>query len=336
MHIWFATQHSHEPWLQQTPAGDGAWKDIRYTIKAGGEECIWLSVYDEPSGDIKTCAPWQQRILFVSEPPALKQYPKDYVDQFGIVVSPCPFLYPIKGEWVRTQACLNWHYNAKRSQTESYAGSLVPVSHAWQDMKKEQGPKERLVSTITSRKTMLPIQIQRVRFIEALLRRMGEGSLHVYGRDDNFVETKADAIRRYRYHIVLENNIIPHFWTEKIADCYIGEAYPLYCGCPNLEAYFPKESFIPINVFDIDKACAIVEETCNTNIWEQNHNAIIEAKRLVMEDYNVFAVIARIIKNRPERKEKQSAKSMIYPSTHFRHRQHALKRFIFDWKKEEA
>ena len=47
---------------------------------------------------------------------------------------------------------------------------------------------------------------------------------------------KAEAIAPYAYHLVLENNYIDNFWTEKLADAWIGWALPLYLGAPNLAA----------------------------------------------------------------------------------------------------
>jgi hypothetical protein len=42
----------------------------------------------------------------------------------------------------------------------------------------------------------------------------------------------------------LENSQSPHYWTEKLTDAYLGWAFPLYVGCPNVGDYFAKESFL--------------------------------------------------------------------------------------------
>jgi hypothetical protein len=107
------------------------------------------------------------------------------------------------------------------------------------------------------------------------------------------MDDKAEALRDFRYHIAIENHQGPHHWTEKLSDCYLGCCLPFYFGSPNAGDYFPKDSFIPIDIRDVEGAAKIIREAIANNEWEKRKDAILEARRLAMEEYSLFAQIAR-------------------------------------------
>ena len=74
------------------------------------------------------------------------------------------------------------------------------------------------------------------------------------------IPDKWDAIYLYKYHIVLENCSIPDYWTEKLADAFLGLAYPIYYGCTNLSSYFPEKSFTPIDIDNPEQAISILKK----------------------------------------------------------------------------
>jgi hypothetical protein len=76
------------PWLRQTPDNDGRWEDFQFQLEDPNNETEWLVVFDEPSPSLKTKTPYERRILFVIEPPEMKSYKPDYVNQFRFVVCP--------------------------------------------------------------------------------------------------------------------------------------------------------------------------------------------------------------------------------------------------------
>ena len=56
--------------------------------------------------------------------------------------------------------------------------------------------------------------------------------------DINPIEDKFDALIGYKYHLALENSVIPDYWTEKLADSLLAWCKPIYYGCPNINDYF--------------------------------------------------------------------------------------------------
>ena len=79
---------------------------------------------------------------------------------------------------------------------------------------------------------------------------------------------------------------------------FLGAALPSYCGCPDAAEYFPAESFIPIDIEDVEGAAAIIQQAIRNNEYEKRLSRILEARRRVLEEYNIFAVLSRAIEQR--------------------------------------
>ena len=106
---------------------------------------------------------------------------------------------------------------------------------------------------------------------------------------------KYEALDAYRYHVAMENVIVPGHWTEKIADALISECLPFYAGDPDLGKVLPPESFIPIPLDDPPEAERIVKAAIAANEYERRLPAVRAAKRLILEKYNTFSQIVSVI-----------------------------------------
>jgi len=138
---------------------------------------------------------------------------------------------------------------------------------------------------------------RRAALMRGLMQRLPE--MDLFGRDTaHALDDKADCLREYRYHVAIENFIGEHHWTEKLADAFLGETLPFYAGCPNAAAYFPEQSFIPIDLRDARRAVYTIQKAIAENEYEKRAPAIREARRRVMFEYNLFAVLAREISQR--------------------------------------
>lgn len=63
-----------------------------------------------------------------------------------------------------------------------------------------------------------------------------------------------------------------------------------------IEDYFPKESFIPININDPD-AANYLKEIIKNNLWFKNREAIAYARELVLNRYQLFPYMTQQIHN---------------------------------------
>jgi len=71
---------------------------------------------------------------------------------------------------------------------------------------------------------------------------------------------------------------------------------PFYFGSQIITQFFPAESLIIIDPEDPD-IFKIIEDVSNSDLWLKNRDAILEAKRLVLDEYNVFARLAKFVKS---------------------------------------
>ena len=109
------------------------------------------------------------------------------------------------------------------------------------------------------------------------------------------MDDKANALDIYRYHIAIENFRGPHHWTEKLSDPFLGATLPFYYGCTNVLDYFPEKSLITIDIDDVDGASEIILRAIRDKEYEKRLPHILEARRLVMEKYNLFAVLSKVV-----------------------------------------
>ena len=86
--------------------------------------------------------------------------------------------------------------------------------------------------------------------------------------------------------------------TEKLPDAFLGYTLPFYHGCPNAADYFPKESFVPIDFEDYERTRDIIRSTIANDEYKDRLRYIIEARRRVLEEHNLFAVLERKISGR--------------------------------------
>lgn len=150
------------------------------------------------------------------------------------------------------------------------------------------------ISVIVSDKTLMPGHIARDRLLRELLRRPIARHLDVSGRGRRQIRDKWDAIAPNTYHLAIENSSSPHYWTEKISDAFLGFSFPIYWGCPNLEEYFPADSFETFNVFSPTSAVETITRVLDERRWSQTLPAIIEARRRVLDDHHPLTVLASV------------------------------------------
>ncbi len=271
-------------WRHQLPHGEARWGECEFVFAAEARDYDWLVVYDDlPERETLAC-PRAHTLLVTTEPPSVKIYGNAYTHQFGAVLTSQPEWALPHPQRLYAQPALHWFYGVGRR-------GIVPF-----DRIPDATPdKTRDVSMVYSPKAMgHTLHRRRERFMRALASGMPE--LEVFGRGTaRPLDDKADCLRGYRYHVAVENYVGMHHWTEKLADPFLGLALPFYYGCPNADDYFPPESFIRIDIDDPDAARAALRTAVSANDYARRLPALHEARRRVLYEYNLFAVLAREI-----------------------------------------
>lgn len=156
-----------------------------------------------------------------------------------------------------------------------------------------QLPKRKLISVFCSNQTWTEGHRLRLKFVRELKNHFGE-KLDWFGNGLNQSEQKWDGIAPYKYHIVLENQSRNNVLTEKLYDSYLGLAFPIYYGAPNVSEYFNPRAFVSIDICDLNGSIKIIEDTINNDTYDQALPFLLASKNLVLDKYNVFKRIAKI------------------------------------------
>ncbi len=286
-----------EQWLHQLPHGVSRWGNCEFIFDQQAREYDWMVAYDDipelpgenrqRAHEILAC-PQQHTLLVTTEPSSIKIYGDDYTRQFGAVLtSQAAWALP-HPQRIYSQPALHWFYGLGSQQITPFDDLLEPLSIT----------KTKTLSMVFSAKSMRhTLHYRRAALMRELMDKLPE--MDVFGRlAPHALDDKADCLRDYRYHIAIENFIGEHHWTEKLADTFLGLALPFYAGCPNASAYFPAQSFIPIDIRDAKGALYTIQKAIAENEYEKRLPALHEARRRVLFEYNFFAAVAREITRR--------------------------------------
>lgn len=288
-------QNSNYPvFRRQLPRAASRWGNCEFIFDNDCDQYDWFVAYDDlPPGSserfssrVETLACPSQRTLFVTmEPTSIKVYGSDFLRQFGSVITyqrPWALNHP---HVLYQQPSLRWFYGIGESHIRD-----------WDDLV-QHAPVEKtgVFSSICSTKNCgkKTLHARRVAFTEAIAAAVPE--IELFGRGRRPIDDKAEAIAPYKYHLVIENEIGPHLWTEKLADVYLGASLPLHIGCTNLGDYFPEESFVSLDISDVEGSVRKIEQVIREDQYLERLPAILEARRRILYDYNLFSVLAGYI-----------------------------------------
>jgi Glycosyltransferase family 10 (fucosyltransferase) C-term len=282
---------------RQTPGWSSSWGDCRFAINRPIERCDgWVVFEDLPQPELVVCPP-RNTILITGEPPSINSYHPRFLAQFGLIVTCQPDLeHP---HVLRCQQASPWHFGLQRSDKPAGVVQRNAAAYDYDALARMMSfPKEKLMSVVCSSKSFTPGHRRRLEFVEMLRHHFGARVSH-FGAGFQVVADKAQAILPYRYHVALENCSVRDYWTEKLADVYLGGAYPFYYGCPNLADYFPAEAFTMIDINDPERALATIEEAIKNDYYDKRQAAVAAARSLVLDKYNLFAVAHDLCTNMP-------------------------------------
>lgn len=267
-------------YLKQSPGGKGEWGNIK--LRTSGSECDILIVFNKPVRDIHVKCRKGGRWLVIQEPPYEKNsYFTYYFRYFDLVISS----FNLKGNFsaINDFALLPWHIG------KSY-DELLAIGR--QDLSNKQ---DRVV-WVTSSSNMNPGHQPRLDFLDYIQKT--DLPFEVYGRGIRPLDIKHDVLFPAKYSLAVENYSAENYWTEKIADAFLGWCMPVYYGCKNIEKYFPANSLIKIDIHDKEGSVKKIRQAIEEDWWGQNLDAIAEARELVMQKYNFFPYIEKNLVSR--------------------------------------
>lgn len=280
--------------LRQTPGASGIWNDIRFTLDPV-DDCDHLIALNHVPVKTTVQVPPRNIWCFVQEPPlaAYRCFEKGFPHYSRVYTQDGR----LQGQrFIHAHGSLPWHVGKSYDELKS----LTPP------------PKTSNLSWITSNAAIHEGHRLRLRFLERL--RKSGTSFDLFGRGFDPLADKWDGLAPYRYAIAVENYSGPDYWTEKLADCYLAWTMPLYFGATNIAEYFPRESFIWVDIND-PAAPRQIGELVKSNLAEKNREAIAEARRRILEEYNLFPRMVKLIKENTSTRQPESSTRVTIPAT---------------------
>lgn len=292
--------------LRQTPEGKGIWGNCQFFINEPIETCdFWFVIDDLADESSRFCN--NPPIFLALETPSIRPNINErFLAQFKQIIS---YGRDLKHPCVMETISLStWHIGGYTQPYKIYDEFIVPIP---------QENKNKLISVVSSNKAFTKGHRKRLKFVKILRNHFGQ-KIDIYGRGINSFPDKWDVIVPYKYHISLENSSCRNYISEKLYDAFLGESFPIYYGCPNVLDYFSKES---LSVIDIDKpneSISIIENLISSEAYEKSLNDIRKSKDLVLNSYNIFAMLSKYCEEiYLQKSDNQMTKYTLEPESSF-------------------
>jgi hypothetical protein len=259
--------------LRQTPRGSGVWKTIRFTLD-DCEQSDYVIVLNHVREDINVVCPKENVWILLQEP--ANEFYGWWHRANNVYRKVLTSDSSLKGSrYIHSHPATPWHVNRSYDFLLQCDIPVKPLKLSW----------------VTSNLASFQGQRQRLDFLEKIRSKI---PFDLFGRGFRPIEDKWDGLAPYRYSLAIENFRGLYYWTEKLADCFLCWTMPIYCGCENVDDYFPPESMIRIDINDPDIVKRL-PDIIESDLWLKRRDAIAEARDLCLNRYQFFPHIADLI-----------------------------------------
>lgn len=153
--------------------------------------------------------------------------------------------------------------------------------------------KRPLVTFLMSSKRITYHHMFRFKAAEVLAATKNKhGMEYLFYRNPPRLERKADLLDQAMFHVAMENQPIPNMFTEKLLDCFVAHAVPIYFGCTNIDQFFDVRGMLR---FETPAQLAEIM----SNVSEQQYiqmKPAMEKNLILAQEYINFSVFERIEK----------------------------------------
>jgi hypothetical protein len=130
-------------------------------------------------------------------------------------------------------------------------------------------PKTKNISIIVSDKTTTRGHKLRHEIVQSLA-----DKVDVYGRGYRPIPDKLEALRDYRFTIVVENCRRDFYFTEKLIDAFATGTIPIYWGCPGIFDVFGHMSLLPFDTMDELRKIVDMISVCPGSYYEGSMQSV--------------------------------------------------------------
>jgi hypothetical protein len=283
------------PPLRQTFMSSGLLLNNKYKFILNDEEDYdyLLTFADGIKPEIEVKVAKNKRIVVCMENPSIWSPNTEYLNYFGNIITPVKFDNEGDIKNIVTQPGVSWFYGLKFKKDQGL--SHVPILNNYlnlNDLAEIKKPnKNKLLSMIVSNKNGTKGHLWRIESALAIKKYFGE-NIDMFGFGWNPIEDKRDALDSYQYSIVIENEAIDNYWTEKLSDTILGFTIPIYFGASNVQKYFEAE--MKNNKYGVteNEIIKIIKE--NIDVPKKNED-LYSLRHQILYEHNIFYSIANMI-----------------------------------------
>jgi len=295
--VKLSTQHPNWPLRQQFPSSKSIWGEYQFFINDEVEDCDYWIVCEGLLKRESTLCPPENTILITWEPPSIKSYSQNFLNQF--------------------ERLITCHKNLKHKNiTYSHQGLPWHVRKSYDEITSLKNIKKtKNISIISSNKKCTDSHKKRIEFAYKI-KDYFKDDIDLYGRGINDFEDKWDVLAPYKYSIAIENSVLDHYITEKLSDCYLAHTFPFYHGASNVYKYYNKESFARIDISNFNKTISTIEKVLNDNNHYNTHiGHLSEARDKYMNKWQLFPLIVNFVELCEKKTWKQKKVCTIEPDS---------------------
>lgn len=276
---WARSEFMLADYKLQTPNNDGVWEDLIGV--SDYKDADYIVIQDNTTIKNELDLYPKEKLIYFSREAldgySIKNYPDDKFTHFSY--------------WNNTGYLFTrWIY-----QKQGYGGTKKTYSQ----LKNEVLPKkEKSLCCILSDKEMCDGHVMRKKFTKDFLQKY---NFDLYGevnfRNSELVDNdKNNTLVQYKYCLGFDNqDKIDNFFGTQFTDAILAECCPIFWCGTDLSKHFPEGSFIQLDIRKENEIERIIEIIENDD-FEKRIPAIKEAKRLLLDKYNVWPTIKSIVK----------------------------------------
>lgn len=267
---WDTTENISRIWKKFSQDGNGRWNNIQMVT---GDDYDYLVMINGPMPNVN-CD--KNKIIYVEMEPYWEQKFKiDESQYFGTII-----------HRLSRNVC-EWN-----------------ISPTYSEIPKLKFNKDKVLSTVLSKKYMDIGQVKRIEFAKYLENNgvdidvYGNGGERWRWKNDKgplSYHNKDDGLFNYKYHFQCENNSIRNYVSEKLYDGILSECLVFYSGAPNVKEIIDERAYVVLQLESFEEDMKTIKKAIEENWWEQRLPYIREAKKKILNELNFFPRIEEII-----------------------------------------
>lgn len=145
--------------------------------------------------------------------------------------------------------------------------------------------KEENISILCSDKVMCSLHSFRLELARVCKK---ESLAHTFGKFDGgaYVESIDECLDRFRFSVVIENDISDYYFSERLTSCFASYTIPVYLGARKISEFFNPDGILFLPDTDIEHAKTVLSQ-CTKEIYEERIEAVMDNHRRVQEYVNM-------------------------------------------------